>query len=44
MSLECDRVFVLTFRGSSPSSVEEGSPHTLTAHLFSYCFTPVERR
>lgn len=30
------RLSVLTF----PSSLEEGSPHTLIAHLFSYCFHP----
>lgn len=36
ISLECDWVFVLTFS----SSLEEGSPHTLIAHLFSYCFHP----
>lgn len=40
MSLECDWVFALTFRRSFPSSLEEGSPHTLIAHLFSYCFQP----
>lgn len=33
-------MFVLTFRRSFPSSLEQGSPHTLIAHLFSYCFHP----
>lgn len=33
-------MFVLRFRRSFPSSLAEGSPHTLIAHLFFHCFHP----